>query len=383
MNTFLIISLIILIVILICIIFSRKKETYRKQLIKEIIIEPPVNSKYNYNNIENLFNNQKIIDNIPQGGIIATLFDINFIGCNINNVPDLSDINYIIKNFNSMAMMSKNALDTSYLRNDLPLQVFGPVLPSLDNSYPGSSWQIGILLDVKKLYNYIGCMYTVDSGSIARYQNTQDFAENITDNEITNNYNILLNTKKGLGLSQAGCGLIDKNILNYSKPSEYFIKNQQKIPTVQDIKNGWSLYKQKPFSRNSWNEWINSIKKIQPTIKKIGKDFIKLQYETLTNTIYGGLDGYRENEVDIFIPSDTTKFSQIWKDSIIGIFTNNICLNNITNELNLNSNDKDCCNIELNKKLVKAIVNKINLNRKNENKIGGYYIETINPTQTI
>lgn len=113
------------------------------------------------------------------------------------------------------------------------------------------------------------------------------------------------------------------------------------------------------------------------------------------NSIGWSENGYTETEVDLFVPqkegtnikiscNPTEKFKQVWKDSILGIFTNNICYQNVKY-----NNAKDfwpkvnnyCCSSEFNNDLVKKLVDKFNLT--SNHKINGYIIETIKPGTRI
>ena len=112
-----------------------------------------------------------------------------------------------------------------------------------------------------------------------------------------------------------------------------------------------------------------------------------------------GSNGYRENEIDLFIPQKDTadvdngkceptdKIKEIWENAIIGVFTNNVCFgdikyNNIEN--NYPEIVKNCCNPKFNEDLVLEIVKKYNSkNGPNRNKIHGYIIETFKPDERI
>lgn len=345
-----------------------------KPLIKKVIVKPGPSSPYSVREIENLFRNHS-----EYGGLLVTTFNVQFINCDTNNVPDLSDIETIIQLYNKPSLISKNAVDLTYFRNDLRREVFGSLISKNDFSQNKSlSFQIGLLLNVKKLFPYIACMYPLDSGSIARYGDTGGYADSITDNDITQDYNNLLQSKKGIGLTQAGCGIYNTKMVDEPDMESIMITNKneiQPIPTVPQIYSGWSYTEQKAFSRNLWNDWIEYIKKLEKPLKKIGKNFLKLQLNDK--------NGHRENEVDIFVPSDTTIFSRVWKESVMGVFTNDICTSDVMKKLKgkIYTNPNDCCSYSKNRELVKALVLKINQN--NQNSVGGYFIKTINPSESI
>lgn len=116
------------------------------------------------------------------------------------------------------------------------------------------------------------------------------------------------------------------------------------------------------------------------------------------NTKLGwGNNGYRENEIDLFIPQKentevdsgncepTDQIKKIWERAIIGIFTNNVCFsdvkyNNIEN--NYPGITNNCCNPKFNEDLVLKLVEKFNKS-PNRNKINGYIINTFRPDQRI
>lgn len=112
-----------------------------------------------------------------------------------------------------------------------------------------------------------------------------------------------------------------------------------------------------------------------------------------------GADGYRENEIDLFIPQKDTadidngkceptdKIKEIWESAIIGVFTNNVCFSDIKyNNIENNYPEivKNCCNPKFNEDLVLEIVKKYNAKTSpTRNKIHGYIIETFKPDERI
>lgn len=111
------------------------------------------------------------------------------------------------------------------------------------------------------------------------------------------------------------------------------------------------------------------------SVQQIGNNFLRLQLRNL--------NGYRENEVDVFIPSERTVFRNVWKKSIMGVFTNDICINNVLKEIGIKSySEVDCCSYRKNRELVQALVQKIHKSTGNKN-VGGYFIRTINPAERL
>lgn len=108
-----------------------------------------------------------------------------------------------------------------------------------------------------------------------------------------------------------------------------------------------------------------------------------------------GQNGYKESEVILFVPQKpgtnikischpTKKFKKVWRESILGLFTNNICYqnvkyNNATKKFPTINNH--CCSDDFNIKLVKKLVDKYNNNSNNI--INGYVINTVKPGERI
>lgn len=112
-----------------------------------------------------------------------------------------------------------------------------------------------------------------------------------------------------------------------------------------------------------------------------------------------GKNGYKNNEIDLFIPQKDTadidngkceptdKIKELWESAIIGIFTNNVCFSDIKyNNIENNYPEivKNCCNPKFNEDLVLELVKKYNMkNSNNRNKIHGYVIDTNRPDERI
>ena len=186
-------------------------------------------------------------DELPNGGLLVSMFDNNY-ACNgkqmeykaligngngnscisVNDCEgfDFKDIQKIMNQNTTVNMTSCYALDTSYMRADFPSVLFGPLIS--DDIKQIQDMSIGLILDINLLKKYSACMALSDSGSVGRYNRKFEnengngnksntyipninvgYIEpsNITDKEITSDYNNLLNSKKGRQLAQAGCGL--------------------------------------------------------------------------------------------------------------------------------------------------------------------------------
>lgn len=407
-----ILILLILIIIFILLIINSNYKS-KNTVVPHLLLDPVKNLKNLYNNID--------YDKygIPNGGFLVSMLNTYIICPNYKTAGpcdkvcsttlDLGDIDNLMK-ITSQGINKKGgagtnclSLDTTYFRNDLSPYAFGP-LPN--GTTPSQDFVIGIIIDVKKIWQYIACMYTIDSGSIARYNdNTQNIGSfkicNTNDKDCWTNY---LNSNNSKYLGFAGCGNFDNKInnskylsfSNYRKfnndiktlrglnnaANNFFVNNKTRkffVPTKQEIKNfAWDNNKNIQFSKFQWKEWIENTKKINKLTRN--KEFIELQCKNN--------DGYRENEVDIIVPSKlpfmknppcntTDEFKKIWKDSIIGIFTN--AKTNCSTKIGSSCYRCDgecCCNQNYHINVVKQLVKHFNkINNKN---INGFIIDTLN-----
>jgi len=377
-------------------------------------------------------------EELPNGGLLISMISNQYL-CNNSDysefgknkacldakdckLTDLKDIKKLLIDTAKENLTSCYALDTSYMRTDFPSVLFGPVLGA-DIEVP-ITMNIGIILDITKLKKYVGCMAIVDSGSIGRY----NFKENkinkpgyipglvqgtisttdINSQEITDGYTQLVNSKKGSGLAQAGCGLqngfqepnlsgiINDEYLSNGKINKYRGAKNAMIDEYNDftkkklLNGSWGSLKQQLLKRTSWKYFIEMLKKKACIINEIGNaKFWKSLVSKSNNGQYVNI--YAENEVDIFVPNNPIKnggqdcdpsdeFIDIWKECILGIFTNNRCPQDIKyNKLcyscgKLEEYDCDklkcCCNNNFNEELVKKLVFKYN--QESDNIINGY-----------
>ena len=430
-------------------------------------ISPPKknNSSINKNDIIKIYNNLSFSINnneeLPNGGLLISMFDNNYVcdgkdyyntliindsekdKCLSVNSCDGFDFKDIKKIMNKNIVANSTscyAFDASYMRADFPSVLFGPII-SYDNL--PKDMNIGVILDINLLKKYSACMSIIDSGSVGRYNRFIDKKNNkkkgyiqgissgtiepssITDKEITEDYNNLLNSKKGRQLAQAGCGVqygvqgpnlsgifndkilpngnfnnkpgADKVLLEkYSYDDDPFSNNGEKI-----IKANWGIT-QPPIRRTSWKYFIDKLRKKNDVIMNFGNN--RKLWKSIVKRYNSGefVNLYTENEVDIFVPNKklsdggkdcepTDEFKEVWKKSVIGIFTNNICLSDINynkvcdNCKKLQSYDcggKDtcCCNKKFNEELVKKLVFKFNQN--SEHIINGYIMnDNLNPSK--
>ena len=345
--------------------------------------------------------NDNCKSNCPLGQSDLNCECINISQCTIKDVSDIANILNINK---KVAQTTCFAVDTTYLHKSIPPILFGPYIGV-------SSFPIGIILDYDIIKQYIGCAYSFDAGTIARNPDKSiadsclQSALNITDEKILNG-----ELHKGTidkitndncpPTSMIGCLNSDGNY----KPqlTEFDITKSPNVQKCDDIETEYCLSQNAFWDPNSnpfyeGNEsGMNLFKKdVIKTQDILGKQ-IRNTFDYNNINSYSGKDyapdywgytknRYRENEVDLFIPqkngtdinkvcNPTDKFKEIWKEAIIGIFTNNIC------NINTRYNNKiksgyNCCLSSFNEDLVKKLVETFNQN--SNKKINGYVINTI------
>ena len=393
-------------------------------------------------------NCSKYVTNCPLGRTDVNCKCIDASQCtlfNINNIEEL--LNYNLTD----AGTSCFACDTTYLNKNLPPQLFGPYLETENGSYNGlgESFPIGFLLDFDNLMKngYIACGYAFDAGSIGRTppeavkdniysaataNKCINEALKITDEDLLAGKLYVGNkgkiSKNNCPASvMAGCLNYDatyspsNKIPNLNNLSSYVIQNCKDIPSEKCLTQyAFSDKSINPFyelndkgfqnfkkhaeqiqsilgkqSRTTWDE--NKIKNFYDTFNPDTSfpDYWAYQIPSdikIDNKSIGwDKDGYKETEIDLFIPQKkgtdikikcqpTEKFKKVWKESILGVFTNNICYQDVkyNNARNFNPPvNNHCCSNKFNNELVKKLVDKFNNDSKH--KINGYIIETIKP----
>ena len=429
-----------------------------------------VDNSINKLDIINLYNNltySTIADEeLPNGGLLVSMITNNY-ACNSGNgkgqgkhyqsiIPntgnnksdndklcisiddckyvDFKDIGKLLSDTATENQTSCYALDTTYMRKDFPSLLFGPLI----EEYALLDMNIGLIFDIRKLRQYIGCMSIIDSGSVGRYNRKESksyrngsyipnitqgdiLKTDITDNEIKNKYNELLNSDKGRGIAQAGCGLqtgfqgenlsgiYNDEILLTGKVNDFkgankvlvkkYNKHNSPFKTHNELIFGQWGTDSLPIKRNSWKYFVKLIKEKVTLINKFENAKLWKKIMKLNNS-GTFINKYFENEVDIFIPNKSTtggdknceptdEFKEVWEHCVIGIFTNNRCLSDV----NINKPcddcgklqsfdcnvDSCCCNKEFNENLVRKLVYKFNANSKNI--INGYIMnDNYNPS---
>ena len=347
--------------------------------------------------------NDKCFNNCPLGQSDLNCECINISQCTIKDVSDIANILNINK---KVASTSCFAIDTTYLHKSIPPILFGP--------YPSMSFPIGIILDYDIIKSYIGCAYSFDAGTVARIPDESiadgclQSALNITDEKILNGELYKGTIDK---ITNDNCppssmiGCLNPNRISYSPQlGEFDITKSPNVQKCDDIQNEYCLSKSafwdldsNPFyegNESGMNLFKKDVIKTQDILgKQIRNTFDYNNINAYTNSDYApdywgynviGKNGYRENEVDLFVPqkngtdinkvcNPTDKFKEIWKEAIIGIFTNNIC--SINSRYNKIPSGNNCCLSGFNEDLVKKLVETFNKN--NNKKINGYVINTI------
>ena len=390
-----------------------------------IIIIVKINKNYNGgggNEIENkYYDTTYALNGMPNGGFLVTILNNQTICPNYNwksnnciknstqcgELLDISDISNILSTLHTNGTgTSCYSIDTTYFRTDLPNYVFGP--------YKGLDMTIGLILDLPKLWEYIACMFPIDSGSISRYNctcsNSGKCGNKNCENKNgscsptinpewigkgQNGWNEYLNKPQSQDLAMAGCGkmtpvcgLQEKAgnfILHNDSDAKIHNKNVIFKTTSQTLLKNWAWGSGNlPYSKYQWKEWIDATKYLYD--KANFKNFVNLQQSSSG-------DGYRENEVDIIVPNKPRadsepckvidEFNKVWQDCIIGVFSNGktSCSNtDIVSKSIFGCNSKTCCcSAELSSNLAKSIADNFNKKLPSGKKpIKAYNIDTLN-----
>ena len=308
------ILVVVLITIISILLFLRLHNNKKNKSQDEITID---DIKSKFNNIE--YNS----DGSPKGGILLSMLNNKDICDNykyqsntcFQNIKDCEnkipfnpgDINNLLSRVKKSANTNCFSLDTTYFRIDLPQYVFGP--------YTGIDMVVGIVLDTQVLFDYIGCMFPIDAGSVSRYNlecyddNIKDYIDNKNKTPKQNWYNFIQNKDSKI-LGSCGCGsMSDKNIkqglTSYENASDYFLWQENKVKQYtnsisnlisNDIINNYWAFGQQPYDKYQWKYWVEAVKKIFDKVNNYGMKFVESQ---LKNG-----DGFRENEVDIYVPNN-------------------------------------------------------------------------------
>ena len=141
-------------------------------------------------------------------------------------------------------------------------------------------------------------MYTLDAGTIARYNKYKDIGSNFktcynSDKQCWNDY---LNSDASKYLGFAGCGHLaaDDNLRGLKNSANSFFVNppsrQFKVPNINNILKDNPIFafnnnENIPFSRYQWRNWINATKQVNKLLKSFSCSFQLLGH--LSFNIYG------------------------------------------------------------------------------------------------
>ena len=359
-----------------------------------IVVATFNNNTKSDNSINKMFNDLSYKDNVPNGGFLISMLNLQDIcsdfvsGKKNGKCADPCDTKLDIGNITKLVQKVKDddtgtncfSLDTTYFRNDLIPYAFGP--------YPGNpptDLAVGLIIDHRILWEYIACMYIIDSGSIARY-NTWKKHDNNGKFQYCDNkecWDKYLKDRNSKFLGFAGCGQMNYGLTQSA--STFFANPPTRdvtIPTFKRLTSDyWSLSDSNfPYSRYNWKEWIEKVKQITPLTQN--NTFINQQCTNNGN-------GYRENEVDIILPQveenadsgickTIPEFESLWPNAILGVFTN--AKTNCSTKQKKDScfrckESVCCCTEEYAANLVKQLV--ANFNKKYNKNIKSYSINTL------
>lgn len=331
---------------------------------------------------------------------------VNPAQCNVPDVSDYTALNQIIAP--AGGMISCFSLATSLQKKGLAQIVFGPTMNSPSTS---GDMTVGLFLDLSALTPYIACMAPIDAASVARYSKFlhrhDPYA--VTAKDLTSNYQGLLDDcaqNGNCGLFGAGCagsggaGLGTKGYNFASSP--YDVPTYKPPNEPARVAMGWSFTypnSMKLFDRNSMDAYVQTTRQAQQII---GSQYNQAEQEGNqcegTETFDGGLpidksttcadywsyqvpggNGYRNNEIDIFVPQeqeDASKacspvqdFVDVFRNAVIGVYATPFCAKSIK----LTSRGaNECCNVEFSKSIAKALADKYNRNPKVKQRINAY-----------
>lgn len=366
--------------------------------------------------LDKYYNQQYFEDGKPKGGILITMIDTptlcpNYIysgtkkspcltdisECFLDSILDITNITELLEKLRKSASTSCYAVDTTYFRTDLPNYVFGPIDTDIN---------IGLILDLQKLWDYVACMFSIDSGSVSRYNNCcnnsddciPDIDSSLWKGKGEKGWNMYLNSKDSNGLAMAGCGKSGNDglchtglkdnaadwIIHENDKAREHVKNVSEHLNKENIINNWVFGKgNAPFSKYQWELWIEQVKIVYGMAETT-----KFIEQGVGSNI--GKDPFRENEVDIIVPNNTRnkndscnvteEFKNVWIDSIMGVVTNakTNCSNNPSFK-NIKTfgcdGDNCCCSEHFSKKLTKYLAEQFS---KKYHKINGYTMDTLN-----
>lgn len=362
------------------------------------------------------------------------------------NIGDYGTLNNIIATADNS--ISCFALATSLQSSRLAQIVFGPFITGFgkynqSNKITGDT-TVGIFLDIVPLQQYIGCMSLLDSASVERYGNTDvriPHALQITSEKLSKDYQGVLDqcaASDECGFFMAGCGGSQGANPGASQRGKgyNFVEEPFKIPTYTGpeggpwIPKGWTNVDYKngtpgtiPFFpgtdkglaafeetliqtqnivglQSNPQEWQGSdthcwgtvlmnfsTPPTKPSFQNSCSDHWSYQFLNPNNYA----NGYRENEVDIFVPQTTEAtlygpdmrcvpdegFVRAFRDAVVGVYATKYCAKDVKFQ------DRDasmCCNLETSKIIALAMAEQYNATPGVPRKINAWVWDVVDPT---
>lgn len=369
------------------------------------------------------------------------------------NIADYRELNNVLATTGSG--VSCFSLATSLQSSRLAQIVFGPfptgVSPVDNATFITGDTTVGIFLDIKPLRKYIACLSVLDSGSVGRYGNTSvriPQALKITSSRLSDYQGILdeCASSDECGLMMAGCAGSQGSNPSISQQGKgyNFVENSFRVPAYSGdkggpwIPKGWlfldsnngtpgtaplfastvrglesfegtliqtqrivgqqsSLQERENNTHCQSTVMLNTFKPPtlptpdpQPSFQNSCQDYWSYQFHPNLSD-WNRADGYRESEVDIFVPQ-TEDASPAWgpymhcvpdsgfvdafRQAVVGVYATQYCAKNV------HLIDKDaspCCNLTRSKMIALAMAEKYNASPDAPRKIEAWVWDVVDP----
>lgn len=352
---------------------------------------------------------------------------------------DVSDFNTLNGLFSGIDGPTCFNLALSWISTGVAQITYGP--RTFDDDF-----NIGVFLDFNKLKKYIACSYLVDSGSNGRWNLGSDkvnsnianlkAAKNINASQLSDDNQLRDLIDKcpatrddNCGLLMAGCSSVPDNIqpavLATSKKTRSGYAFTEKFSDVVDkrtsneISAGWYAF-EPTFNRLNWDEYTAYVREYHKTLATQadpttppGLGPISQQCKTRSNwyadlgagvspdkTACGDYwsyffavptkvsNGFRETEIDIFVPQKPTwggtisadntytpacapadEFINDWREAILGVYVIPNHCGAETRWFNAQApaNTKSCCNVDNCVRMASKVASKINASLASNN----------------
>lgn len=326
----------------------------------------------------------------------------------------------------------------------------------IDGPYVTGDMTIGIFLDLNIMQKYIGCLSLLDSGSLGRYGDQSvrvPQALDITSEKLTNDYQGVIDscaTSDNCGLFMAGCGgsqgkkpsgsqagtgynfvsesfdpptytdvstgaqwipkgwlyldyangtpgtipFFDGSDQGIASFEETLIKTQNIVGPQSDAKERVpNTHCQQTVMFNTFAPPKKPILNPQASFENTCADYWSYQYQPVPIQPWNNGDGYRENEVDIFVPQikdqaqpDPFKpnmncvpdqgFVDAFRDAVVGVYATRYCAKDVQFTEDKSS---DCCNFDISKSVALALAQKYNSSPSISHKINAWAWDVEDP----